>query len=108
MIRLITRYELLTLYESLYSKIQTSYIFAPGGDHDIALPRPKKRRKLSKQHEAAPENSIKSNQLDFPALLNGNESPAFVELRQRLFEDSWATTEAKIQVLRACHVFCLF
>jgi hypothetical protein len=84
--------------------LQTSYVFVPPGSPETHSLRPKKRRKVSKQREAAEETPKPSSQVQFPSLLNDLESSSCIDARHRLFEDSWGYTEAKIQVCYEHHV----
>jgi hypothetical protein len=98
----------LWIYSFLINEKQTSYIFAPSSSHETAPLRPRKRRKVSKQHEEAQNLSTERNQMKFPPLFNGTENSTLVDLRQRLFEESWDYTDAKVQVFHSDHVTCQF
>ncbi len=88
----------------LFIERQTSYVFTLASSEAAEPLRPKKRRKISKKHDEAQEVPEQRSRIQFPALLNGNESTFWANVRQQIFEDSWASTEAKIQVRKFSHV----
>ncbi|KAJ6445690.1 Carbamoyl-phosphate synthase arginine-specific large chain [Purpureocillium lavendulum] len=74
---------------------QVAYIFDQDDD-ETRRERPSKRRRVSKQAKkisAAPEEAESL----FVPLLSGKESAECVRLRQRLYEDSWAKVDARLQ-----------
>ncbi|KAF9781958.1 hypothetical protein IL306_012380 [Fusarium sp. DS 682] len=72
---------------------QVAYIFDP--EDDGTRQKPAKRRRRSKQAQDAVE-TVKDSSAFVP-LLNGAEKPEFVKLRERLFQDSWAKIEERIE-----------
>jgi hypothetical protein len=84
------------------NEIQSSYVFSPSTSLDDEERKPRKRLKLSKpriSNGSRDRLNIDDNSL-FPPLLNGVEKLEFVELRQHLYEVSWAAAEAKIEVIK--------
>lgn len=81
---------------------QVAFIFdpeeneAPRRDRD----RPAKRRKTARRAAVAEddEEDDESSASWFSPLLNGTESAACVQLRERLLEENWAKIDARIQV----------
>lgn len=77
-------------------------MFNPDDDEPerVAPPRPSKKRKLSSKKgggTSEPEKTIQSVLSDFVPLFNGAEKPECVSLRQRLFAQSWAAIDERIQ-----------
>ncbi|KAF7558536.1 hypothetical protein G7046_g5623 [Stylonectria norvegica] len=73
---------------------QVAYIFDPDDDEPRDV-RPSKRRRVSKQAATA-EDSGEEVSL-FSTLLNDTERPEFVQLRETLFQESWAKVDDRIQ-----------
>ncbi|KND90156.1 Origin recognition complex subunit 3 [Tolypocladium ophioglossoides CBS 100239] len=73
---------------------QVAYVFDPDED-DARRQRPAKRRRVSKQARRNPD--VHDLEPLFVPLLNGAEKPEAVRLRQRLFEESWAKVDGRIQ-----------
>lgn len=77
---------------------QVAYIFDP--DNEPRNERPSKRRRVSKQAAAAVDSV--ENASVFTPLLNGAETPAFVQLREAAFHESWAKIDDRIKgILRS-------
>ncbi|KAF4342675.1 origin recognition complex subunit 3 [Fusarium beomiforme] len=72
---------------------KAAYIFDP--EDDGTRQKPAKRRRKSKQAQDAAE--IFKDSSDFVPLLNGAEKPEFVKLRERLFQESWAKIDERIE-----------
>ncbi|KAF5675026.1 origin recognition complex subunit 3 [Fusarium heterosporum] len=72
---------------------QVAYIFDP--EDDGSHHKPTKRRRVSKKAQDAQE-SVK-NLSSFMPLLNGAEKPEFVQLRETLFQESWAKIDERIE-----------
>ncbi|PWI65168.1 hypothetical protein PCL_07345 [Purpureocillium lilacinum] len=73
---------------------QVAYIFDPDDD-ETHRERPSKRRRVTKQ--AKRTSAANEAEPLFVPLLNGKESAASVRLRQRLYEESWAKVDARLQ-----------
>lgn len=73
-----------------------AYIFDPYEDEKHQQ-RPSKRRRMSKQTEKTSSDTNNASSAFVP-LLNGVEEPDFVQMRQRLFEQSWERIDGHIQV----------
>lgn len=74
-------------------------MFAPSTNLENLSERPTKRRKT----EANPQSTVAKAKehvrtVEFPKLLNKSESLECVNLRQGLFERSWARTKEQVQV----------
>ena len=74
---------------------QVAYIFDPDDD-ETHRERPSKRRRVSKQAKST--SAANEAEPPFVPLLNGKESAASVRLRQRLYEESLAKVDARLQV----------
>ncbi|KAF5653428.1 origin recognition complex subunit 3 [Fusarium sp. NRRL 25303] len=72
---------------------QVAYIFDP--DDDGTRQKPAKRRRRSKQGQDSAETLKDSSA--FVPLLNGAEKPELVKLRERLFQESWAKIDERIE-----------
>ncbi|EEU48429.1 uncharacterized protein NECHADRAFT_30596 [Fusarium vanettenii 77-13-4] len=72
---------------------QVAYIFDPEGDG--TRQKPAKRRRVSKQAQEASE--AVENASPFVPLLNGAEKPELVQLRETLFQESWAKIGDRIE-----------
>ncbi|RSM10720.1 hypothetical protein CDV31_007096 [Fusarium ambrosium] len=72
---------------------QVAYIFDPEGDG--TRQKPAKRRRVSKQAQEASE--VVENASPFVPLLNGAEKPELVQLRETLFQESWAKIGDRIE-----------
>ncbi|RSL44648.1 hypothetical protein CEP54_014601 [Fusarium duplospermum] len=72
---------------------QVAYIFDPEGDG--TRQKPAKRRRVSKQAQEASE--AVENASPFVPLLNGAEKPELVQLRETLFQESWAKVGDRIE-----------
>ncbi|XEU98733.1 hypothetical protein FSHL1_004020 [Fusarium sambucinum] len=72
---------------------QVAYIFDP--EHDGTQKKSAKRKRVSRQAQKD-EESIKDSS-SFVPLLNGAEKPEFVNLRETLFQESWAKVDERIQ-----------
>ncbi|KAF4946231.1 hypothetical protein FGADI_11365 [Fusarium gaditjirri] len=80
---------------------QVAYIFDP--EDDGTRQKPTKRRRRSKQGQNSSE--IVQDSSAFVPLLNGAEKPELVKLRERLFQESWAKTDERIQrVLKTSNI----
>uniref|UniRef100_A0A0D2X8G7 Uncharacterized protein n=1 Tax=Fusarium oxysporum (strain Fo5176) TaxID=660025 RepID=A0A0D2X8G7_FUSOF len=73
---------------------QVAYVFDP--EDDGTRQKPAKRRRRSKQGQDSAE--IVKDSSAFVPLLNGAEKPEFVKLRERLFQESWAKIDERIEV----------
>ncbi|KAM3499200.1 hypothetical protein MY10362_007520 [Beauveria mimosiformis] len=78
---------------------QVAYIFNPA---DGAAARPAKRRRVSRKGAKSKGSNLGSSLAAlgsslFVPLLNGAESAACVQERHRLYEDSWAKVDSRIQ-----------
>ncbi|UNI15075.1 Origin recognition complex subunit 3 [Purpureocillium takamizusanense] len=73
---------------------QVAYVFDPD-DGETHRERPSKRRRVSKQTKRT--SAASEAEPLFVPLLNGKESAACVRLRQRLYEESWAKVDARLQ-----------
>ena len=69
-----------------------------GGD-DIDRDRPSKRRRVPAKATAKTAEPTEDEKLYFPKLFNGAENDDCVRLRQKLYEKSWASVDARIQVM---------
>ncbi|KAJ4320842.1 Origin recognition complex subunit 3 [Fusarium piperis] len=74
---------------------QVAYVFDPEGDGDGTRQKPAKRRRVSKQAQEASE--AVENSSPFVPLLNGAEKPELVQLRETLFQESWAKIGDRIE-----------
>lgn len=77
---------------------QVAYVFNP--DEDGAA-RPSKKRRVSKKGSkgnAKGKSSASAASLFVP-LLNGAESQASVELRRRLYDETWSKVHNRIEVI---------
>ncbi|SCO79960.1 related to origin recognition complex subunit 3 [Fusarium oxysporum] len=72
---------------------QVAYVFDP--EDDGTRQKPAKRRRRSKQGQDSAE--IVKDSSAFVPLLNGAEKPEFVKLRERLFQESWAKIDERIE-----------
>ncbi|KAH7274482.1 hypothetical protein MRS44_001193 [Fusarium solani] len=72
---------------------QVAYIFDPEGDG--TRQKPAKRRRVSKQ--AQEDSEAVENASPFVPLLNGAEKPELVQLRETLFQESWAKIGDRIE-----------
>ncbi|KAM0563966.1 hypothetical protein ACHAPJ_000174 [Fusarium lateritium] len=72
---------------------QVSYIFDP--EDNGTGQKPAKRRRVSKQAQEAAEPI--QNSSSFVPLLNGAEKPELVQLRETLFQESWAKIDERIE-----------
>ncbi|KAF5661128.1 origin recognition complex subunit 3 [Fusarium circinatum] len=72
---------------------QVAYIFNP--EDDGTRQKPAKRRRRSKQGQESAE--IVKDSSAFVPLLNGAEKPELVKLRERLFQESWAKIDERIE-----------
>ncbi|VTT63325.1 unnamed protein product [Fusarium fujikuroi] len=80
---------------------QVAYIFDP--DDDGTRQKPAKRRRRSKQGQDSAETLKDSSA--FVPLLNGAEKPELVKLRERLFQESWAKIDERIErILKTSNV----
>ncbi|KAG4294691.1 origin recognition complex subunit 3 [Fusarium proliferatum] len=80
---------------------QVAYIFDP--DEDGTRQKPAKRRRRSKQGQDSAETLKDSSA--FVPLLNGAEKPELVKLRERLFQESWAKIDERIErILKTSNV----
>ncbi|KAK0118781.1 hypothetical protein ONS95_007663 [Cadophora gregata] len=82
---------------------QTAYVYTPARDANESPARPAKRRKVAKT-KGPIANAGEAKPVSFEALLDGLEAPECVDLRKRLFEQSWSATDARIQ---ACQSFSI-
>lgn len=72
-----------------------------GGDFDQARPSPKRRRLSAEVEDKEKDNEQPSKEKPlFPALFDGAESEDCARLRQKLYEKTWASVDARIQVIR--------
>ncbi|KAK5987306.1 Origin recognition complex subunit 3-like protein [Cladobotryum mycophilum] len=78
---------------------QVAFIFDPEKSEDVKRERPSKRRRVArKTSKLDEEDEDESDEASlFVSLLNGTESPECVQLRQRLFQESWGMIDARIQ-----------
>ncbi|KAF4961125.1 hypothetical protein FSARC_10247 [Fusarium sarcochroum] len=72
---------------------QVAYIFDP--EDNGTRQKPAKRRRVSKQAQEA-AGSIQASS-SFVPLLNGAEKPELVQLRETLFQESWAKIDERIE-----------
>ncbi|KAI8690735.1 hypothetical protein NCS56_00064600 [Fusarium sp. Ph1] len=72
---------------------QVAYIFDPEGDGTGQ--KPAKRRRVSKQAQEV--SKAVENASPFVPLLNGAEKPELVQLRETLFQESWAKIGDRIE-----------
>ncbi|KAF4465306.1 origin recognition complex subunit 3 [Fusarium albosuccineum] len=70
-----------------------AYIFDP--EDDGPRQKPAKRRRVSKQAQDAADTV--ENASPFVPLLNGAEKPELVQLRETLFQESWAKVDERIE-----------
>ena len=84
---------------------QAAYIFDPdeAEDQDHQQQRPSKKRRVGSKRRSSAKSagaweSSQQAQTTFVPLLNGAERPEFVQLREKLYEESWAKIDARIQV----------
>lgn len=77
------------------------YIFDPdqGG---VGSERPAKKRRVARK-PAKGQKTASSTSTTFIPLLNGSEKAGCVALRQKLYEESWAKVEDRIQVSNQTH-----
>ncbi|KAL3423541.1 origin recognition complex subunit [Phlyctema vagabunda] len=74
---------------------QAAYIFTPSSNTDSHAERAPKRQKVSEPHLTS--SQVPVNGLSFLPLLNRLENPSCINLRQELYQKSWASTETRIQ-----------
>ncbi|KAJ4272231.1 Origin recognition complex subunit 3 [Fusarium torreyae] len=72
---------------------QVAYIFDP--EDNGTRQKPAKRRRVSKQAQEVAESV--QNSSSFVPLLNGAEKPELVQLRETLFQESWAKIDERIE-----------
>lgn len=77
--------------------MKAAYIFNPDEDDDRQQQRPSKKRRVSKQTKQTKSKQAEESSTFVP-LLNGAEKPRFVKLREKLYEQSWAKIDGRIQV----------
>ncbi|KAL7799154.1 origin recognition complex subunit 3 N-terminus domain-containing protein [Trichoderma ceciliae] len=79
---------------------QVAFIFNPEENEAPRRERPSKRRKTARRAAVAEDEEDEDEEISsswFTPLLNGAESPACVQLRERLLGESWAMVDARIQ-----------
>ena len=84
------------------TRFQTTYIFRPlgePGEDQQAESRPAKRRKVAeKKTISSAEAPDVPQESHFIRLFDGEESLECVRLREKLYHETWANVDARIQV----------
>lgn len=83
------------------NRSQVAFIFNPEENEAPRRDRPSKRRKTARSAAVAEDEEEDEEGASswFAPLLNGAESPACVQRREKLLGENWAMVDARIQVL---------